>query len=165
MPVTTRTVEGATSLPLSTLASVEGDTESREYSVKVTALADDGRFLSESEHAFDGGSFTLTDGHRLLKENMAALLGKGRSPEDVQRMFKNDERLDAVVVLVREGMLDAAEPLLAKIDVASPGRISAVTGYLRASQGRCDAATALLNQAKGEGGLTCVPAEYWAACR
>ncbi len=80
-------------------------------------------------------------------------------------MLKNEERLDAVVVLVREGMLDAAEPLLTKIDVASPGRKAAVTGFLRASQNRCEEATALLTQAKGEGGSNCVPAEYWAECR
>lgn len=161
--VVTRTVEDAR-LPLSGLASVTGDTVSREYSVKVTALDANGGFLSETQHAFDGGSFTLTDGRRLLKEGMAVLLGAGRSPEDIQHLLKNDERLDAVVVLVREGMLDAAESMLAKIDTASPGRIAAVTGYLRATQGRCDAATALFKQARDQGGQVCVASEYWAGC-
>jgi len=89
----------------------------------------------------------------------------GTTAEDIEKMLANDKRLDAVAVLIEEGMLDAAEPLLARIDMAPAGRKEAVTGFLRASQGRCEEATALLEQANAQGGSLCVPAAYWAGCR
>lgn len=164
-PVASKTVTRATELPLSALPTLPGDTKSREYSVEVTALAEDGAFLTVSEHAFHGASFTLTDGHRFIEGELKNRLGAGASVDDLQQVLANDKRLDAVVVLIQDGMLDTAEPLLAKVDMASTGRKAAVAGYLRASQGRCEEAAALLNQAMAEGGSVCVPAAYWAGCR
>lgn len=165
VPVVRQVVTGTTELPLSSLTTLPDDTTQREYAVEVIAMTEDGTFLSENRQAYQGASFTLTDGHRLLADDKQRLLEAGMSAEDMHKMLKNDARLDAVVLLIREDMLAPAEVLLDKIDIAPAGRKLAVTGFLRARQERCQEATQLLDQAKGEGGLVCVPEEYWAGCK
>ena len=164
-PVVREVVSGAVLLPLANLATVTDDTAVREYAVEVIAMREDGTFLSETRQTHLRPSFRFSDGRRLLGNDKRRLLEQGTSPSDIQALFKNDARLDAAVILIREDMLAPAETLLDKIDTASPGRKLAVTGYLRARQARCDEAASLLTQAKAEGGSLCVPAEYWAGCR
>ncbi len=164
-PVVRKVVTGATELPLAGLAAVPDDAAAHEYAVEVIAMRADGSFLSENRQSYRGATFTLADGNRLLADDKQRLLEQGTSVDDIQAMFKNDARLDAVVILIREDLLAPAETLLDKVGIASPGRKLAVTGFLRARQARCDDAQALLTQAKTEGGSLCVPAEYWAGCR
>ncbi len=116
-----RRIDAAAQLRLSELATETGDDKEREYAVEVYAFSEDGTFLSRSGPAFDGFNFTLTDGHRIIHEESMSGNGEGPSIEDLEKQFAERRRLEAVVVLIREDMLDAAGRLLAKVEDARPG--------------------------------------------
>ena len=159
-PVATRRVRAKTELALADVRAVPGAASGQEYQVTVAAFAADGSFLSESEAHRDGQSFTLTDVQMLADDSLVSVSSDLHLGEVVQ----NRKRLDAVQVLIEEGLLVEAERTLAKVHGATPsGNKEALTGYLRARQGRCAEATKLFDQAVATAGKTCVP-ESWRAC-
>jgi len=83
---------------------------------------------------------------------------------NVGEMMQNRKRLDAVQVLIEAGLLAEAEKILATVRGATEnGNKEALTGYLRARQGRCVEAAKLFDQATAAAGKTCVP-ESWRTC-
>jgi len=159
-PVATRRVRAKMELALADVRAVPGVASGQEYQVAVTAFAADGSFLSETEAHMDGQSFTLTDVQMLADDSLASVSSDLHLGEVVQ----NRKRLDAVQVLIEEGLLTEAERTLAKVHGATEnGNKEALTGYLRARQGRCAEATKLFDQAVAAAGKTCVP-ESWRTC-
>ena len=163
-PVAGKRVNGRTAYPISGFTTVRGDGKVREYRVEVFAFTDNGVFLSESE-SFKGSSFTLTGGQRVVGRLDLALLGGSVNADDLEQLYRNRKRLNAVVILIEENMLDAADRLLGQVEgPVPPGKRDSTTGYLRARQGRCKEANALFDKAISEGGAGCVPAAYRAGC-
>jgi hypothetical protein len=159
-PVATRRVRAKTELALADVRAVPGAVSGQEYQVTVAAFAADGGFLSETEAHADGQSFTLTDVQTLADDSLASVSSGLQLGEAIQ----NRKRLDAVQILIEEGLLVEAERTLAKVRGATvSGNKEALTGYLRARQGRCAEATKLFDQAVAAAGKTCVP-ERWRAC-
>ena len=159
--IASRRVSAKTELVLAELRAVPGTASGQEYQVTVAAFAADGSFLSETDAHRDRQSFTLTDVKMLVDEGMASVV----SATQMEEAILNQRRLDAVQVLIEEGLLVEAEKALAKVRGATtPGTKEALTGYLRARQGRCAEATKLFDQAVAIAGKTCVPAS-WRACK
>ena len=157
----TRRVSARTELALSDLRAVPGTASGQEYQVTVEAFASDGSFLSESESHWESQSFTLKDVKMLADDSLASV----SSASNLGEALQNRKRLDAVQVLIEEGLLAEAEKSLAKVRGATtPGTKDALTGYLRARQGRCAEATKLFDQAVATAGKTCVPAS-WRTCK
>ena len=156
-----RRVSAKTELTLADLRAVPGNASGHEYQVTVAAFATDGSFLSETESATDGQSFTLTDVQMLADDGLASV----SSASDLGEAIQNRKRLDAVQLLIEEGLLAEAEKTLAKVRGATtPGTKEALSGYLRARQGRCAEATKSFDQAVAVAGKTCVP-ESWRHCK
>lgn len=156
----TRRVSARTELALSDLRAVPGTASGQEYQVTVAAFASDGSFLSESESHWESQSFTLVDVKMLADDSLAS----ASLAADLGEAEQNRKRLDAVQVLIEEGLLAEAEKALTKVRGATtPGTKEALTGYLRARQGRCAEATKLFDQAVATAGKTCVP-KSWRAC-
>lgn len=163
--VTSRRLRDATQLALNTLKTMPGDGEEKEYQVAVQAFSKDGTFLSESEEHYEGHHFKLNGDLMLVMDRDRELLGDDLTPEALVRLRQNEKRLEAAVVLIKDGLLDEAERVLAKIEgQASVGRKKAVTGYLAARRSQCDRARKLLNGALTDAGTNCVPEYYWGAC-
>lgn len=80
-PVAERLLEGKTRLELTELPHVPSG-EQREYSVHVYAFAEDGTLVAESPGAFRSGTFVLTDGTALVKEEDFSPAVTVESPED-----------------------------------------------------------------------------------
>jgi putative flippase GtrA len=156
----TRRVPAKTELALADLRAVPGTASGQEYQVTVAAFAADGSFLSETAANMESHSFTLTDVKMLADDSLASVASAAQMAEAMQ----NRRRLDAVQVLIEEGLLAEAEKALARVRGATaPGNKEALTGYLRARQGRCAEATKLFDQAVATAGKTCVP-ESWRTC-
>jgi hypothetical protein len=156
----TRRVPAKTELALADLRAVPGTASGQEYQVTVAAFATDGSFLSETDANMESHSFTLTDVQMLADDSLASVTSASQMGEAMQ----NRRRLDAVQVLIEEGLLDEAEKALAKVRGATaPGNREALTGYLRSRQGRCAEAKKSFDQAVATAGKTCVP-ESWRAC-
>ena len=159
--IATRRVPAKTELALAELRAVPGAASGQEYQVTVAAFAADGSFLSETDAHRDRQSFTLTDVKMLVDDSLALVVTATQMAE----AMLNQRRLDAVQVLIEEGLLAEAEKALAKVRGATtPGTKEALTGYLRARQGRCAEATKLFDQAVATAGKTCVPAS-WRTCK
>jgi hypothetical protein len=159
-PVTSRRVRAKTELALADVRAVPGVASGQEYQVTVTAFAADGSYLSETDAYMDSQSFTLTDVKMLADDSLASMSSGLQLGEAMQ----NRKRLDAVQVLIDEGLLAEAEKALATVRGAiASGNKEALTGYLRARQGRCAEAAKLFDQATAAAGKTCVP-ESWRTC-
>ena len=159
-PVAVRRVRARTELALTDVRAVPGAASGQEYQVTVAAFAADGSFLSETDAHTDSQSFTLTDVKMLADDSLASV----SSGLQLGEVMQNRKRLDAVQVLIEEGLLAEAEKALVTVRGATaPGNKEALTGYLRARQGRCAEATKLFDQAVAAAGKTCVP-ESWRAC-
>jgi len=157
-PIVSRRVRAKTELALAEVQAVPGTASSKEYQVTVAAFAADGSFLSETESYPNGQSFTLTDVQALVDDRLAS------AGLNVGEMMQNRKRLDAVQVLIEAGLLAEAEKILATVRGATEnGNKEALTGYLRARQGRCVEAAKLFDQATAAAGKTCVP-ESWRTC-
>jgi len=158
--IVARRVPVKTELALADARAVPGVASGQEYQVTVAAFAADGSFLSETEAHSDRQSFTLTDVKMLADDSRALVSFELKLGEAMQ----NQKRLDAVQVLIDEGLLAEAERTLATVRGATEsGNKEALTGYLRARQGRCAEAAKLFDQAVAAAGKTCVP-ESWRAC-
>ncbi len=165
--VTSKRLRSATQLALNTLDTMPGDGQETEYQVTVRAFSKDGTFLSESERYYKGHYFKFNGDLMLVmdRDRDRELLGDELTPEAVARLRQDEERLEAAVVLIKDGLLEEAERVLAEIEgQASAGRKKAVTGYLAAQRGQCDRARKLLNDALADAGTNCVPDDYWGAC-
>jgi hypothetical protein len=87
------------------------------------------------------------------------------SLEKVQALRKNQDRLDAVALLIDEGLLDSADTLLQYVQGESePGRFEAVQGYLAVQRGDCALANKWFDKALGSAGQACVPERYRRGC-
>lgn len=161
-------VREATLLPLKTLDTVAYAGESGEYGVEILAFDAQGRLLSKSSRFRIGDhSFSLTDGRQIVDDSLtAAFSGDGPPDEDsIRELMFNRKRLDAAIVLLDEGLVDAAEQLLSRIDGQSePGRLQSVRGYLAASVGACDKARALFEEARLVNNGICIPDSHWREC-
>ncbi len=156
----TRRVPARTELALADLRAVPGAASGQEYQVTVATFAADGSFLSETSANMESHSFTLTDVQMLADDSLASVV----SAEQMAEATQNRRRLDAVQVLIEEGLLTEADKALAKVRGATaPGSKEALAGYLRSRQGRCAEATKLFDHAVATAGKTCVP-ESWRTC-
>ncbi len=163
--VTTKLLAGATQFALAGLTAVPGE-EEQEYRAAVTAFAKDGSFLSESQGRFDRLTFVLSDKQRLVRDEEQAALNKSLNADAVQELRANNRRIEAVEVLVQDGLFREAEKALEKIKGrVDPGKKTAVFGYLLAKRGRCPEANRLFAKAQSEAGRNCVPDYYRAACK
>lgn len=162
-PVTKR-LTGSTRFPLAKLAAAPGDKE-EEYEVKVTAFAKDGTLLSKSSEHFEGNTFVLTDKQQLATDAERKFVRGGLSANELQEIRANNRRIDAIEVLLKDGMVNEAERLLRKVDGAvDPGKKMAISGYVMAKRRRCAEANKLFTRALSEGGRPCVPDYYRAGC-
>lgn len=163
-PVTAKPIKDSTRFALASLAAVPGD-EEKEYQASVLAFAKDGTFLSESSARFDDLTFVLTDKRQLVRDEERAFASGNLTTEELQKIRDNNRRIEAMEVLLKDGLLDEAEKVLAKIKgKVDPGKQAAIAGYLMAKRGRCDEAKRLFAKARSEGGSNCVPSYYRAAC-
>lgn len=158
-------VTGDTRFPLARLQALPSESGEKEYQASVLAFAQDGQFLSETAQPFQGHTFTLTDNKQFVRES-ERIPGSNRfSSEELEQMRDNNQRIDAVAVLLKNELPNEAERLLGKVrGKTDPGKKAAVTGYLMAVRGRCAEANRLFAQAQSEGGHTCVPQHYRAGC-
>lgn len=163
-PVTAKPIKESTRFALANIAAVPGD-EEKEYQASVLAFSKDGTFLSESSERFDELTFVLTDKQQLVRDEERAFASGNLTTEEFQQIRDNNRRIEAMEVLMKDGLLDEAEKVLGKIEgKVDPGKQAAIAGYLMAKRGRCDEAKRLFAKARSEGGSNCVPSYYWAAC-
>jgi hypothetical protein len=161
--VTTRRLKGITQFPLSKLESVANKEGEKEYQVSVWAFAKDGSFLSSSER-FRDSVFVLKD-KELVRDEERNLISGPLDAEKLEALRSNNKRIDAIEVLLKDGLLDEAGRLLGKIQgFTDPGKKKAITGYLLAKQGKCKEANRLFTEALSEASTTCVPEYYRAKC-
>ena len=163
--VTSTLVKGATRFPLTRLQTLPNDDVAKEYQVTILAFDKDKKFLSESQERFRGHAFMLSDKKQFVREAERIIGSENFSAEELQQAHDNNRRIDATVVLLKDGLDKEAERLLAKIQgKVDPGKKAAVTGYLMAVRGRCTEANRLFMQAQSEAGQGCVPDYYRGAC-
>jgi hypothetical protein len=109
-PVASRQFQGETSLALSTFRTEPGNQGIQEYQVEVCAFAAVGRLLSESRSYGTEASFELGAGLQIVDESNLDFAGDVRSLslKKIQTLRKNQDRLDAVALLIDQGLLDSA---------------------------------------------------------
>lgn len=163
--VATERVTGVTRLSLSEFDTIGGNQEKQEYLVVVYAFAEDRAFLSESEQYFEAGTFTLIDGNTFVSKDIRSAFSASLTADKMSEIRNNRSRLDAVEMLIKENMLDEAEELLGKVKGSTePGKKEAVTGFLMARKGNCDAAKALFEKARSQVCEPCIPEYYSEGC-
>lgn len=163
--VAAKKVAGDTRFPLARLQALPSREGEKEYQVSVSAFAKDGSLLSESNNRLDGRLFVLADAKQFLRDSDRIPGSDAFSARELEEAHDNNRRIEAVAVLLKDGLVGEAERLLGKVKgKTDPGKKAAVTGYLMASRGRCAEAKRLFAQALSEGGRTCVPQHYRAGC-
>jgi hypothetical protein len=161
--VTTRRLKGVTQFPLSKLESVENKEGEKEYQVSVWAFARDGTYLSSSEE-FRNSVFVLKD-KEFVREEERALIPGPLDAKKLETLRANNDRIEAIEVLLKDDLVGEAERLLGKIQGATDlGKKKSITGYLLAKQGKCQEANRLFADALSEAGTNCVPVYYRAKC-
>ena len=160
-PIVHKRVDNASVMALSELPHVESDGSSNEYAIGIRAYAQDGTFLSETEHGFS--TFSLTDNHILVKYDQSDEITFNQ--DDVERAFQAQKTLDAAALLIKKEMFDEAHLLLEQPDASvSPERLAMMNGYLYAAQGRCEEADKYFEEALSRG-QKCIPEKYRKGCR
>ena len=163
-PVVKRRVVDATQLPLSSLTTVTQPGEKLEYEIKVFAFDENNNFLSDSEITFENPTIVLAGNKALVDDAMTELLAQP-SAKDLNEMYKNENRLDAVKILIQEKLYKEAEALLKKVQgKTKPGAKEAMTGYLLAEQNQCAEAEKYFEKAKQASTNACVPDCYRKNC-
>jgi len=162
MSVARKVVKGASQIPLSHFTTVEDDV-SNEYSIRVTAFAEDGSFLSHSDDFPSSGfTFKLSEQRAFVDEKFLPSALGIPTKEQLELSMQNRKKFNAIELLISEKMYKPAKLLLDGIDEksAQPGRKAAIMGYWFANQGQCDEAVRYFNQAREEGGELCIASDY-----
>jgi len=154
--VVERKVVGRSSLPLAEIPAVKSDGSAPEYSVSVTAFAEDDSYLTESAGSFEGGTFVLADNLALAEDAYRAGDGRAFSAEDYFQRRNDKQRLEVSHGLIKEERYELASDLLATVSALSrTGEWHALQGQMLAKQGRCAEAKALLDKAEAFGDCDC----------
>jgi len=163
-PVVKRRIVDSTQLPLSSLTTVTQPGEKLEYEIKVFAFDDNNNFLSDSEVSFENPTIVLADNKVLVDDAMTEILAQP-SAKDLDELYKNEDRLDAVKLLIQEKLYKEAKVLLDKVQgKTKPGAKDAMTGYLLAEQNQCAEADKYFEKAKQASPNACVPDCYRKNC-
>lgn len=161
MPVIRKKVTGTTSFPLSQLAHARDAAAKEEYAVTVEAYGANGEFLSGSQ-SFDG-TFTLTDGNALMKDEHGVYGSAGQ--DVIDSVYREKKILDSVETMIKEKMYVQAEAMLTKVSVNDlQGKKHLMEGYLFASRGDCKKAKASFEEARKKS-EDCIPEEYQGKCK
>lgn len=166
-PIVARNVMEATQYSLVNLPSIDDEKEEHEYSVSVFVFDENGAFLSESDRWSQNSVFKIANNTKLVPDDIVDILSTGSLPdkEEMLKVFDNRKRLSAVEVLIENGLLDAGESMLDKIDgPTDPGKLEALRGYLHAERNQCEEANRWFDKAVASGGKTCISSRYRSGC-
>ena len=161
-------VTDATTLPLAELATFQSGEQRSDYLVTVQALGEDDTLLSSSVADWQRHGFYLAAGRKLVGQLAEPGEGAGveRATADLLAVERNEQRLQAVVALLHDGLQAEAGLLLQRVQGATlPGHLEAVQGYYLASSGQCAEAAAQFGKARERNKSLEVPASYWGGCR
>lgn len=169
--VASRTLHDTTAIPLSSFEhrKTKGN-ESTEYAAEIYAFSGDGSLVSEFTDTFQGGTFFLSDGNILVKEELDDLFGLSAMPDDefeetMNALARNQQRADAVSTLIADDMLDEAAALLDLLESEyAKGRKEVLAGYIYAIKGECDRSAEMFAKAESINPNVCIPDNYRAPC-
>jgi hypothetical protein len=160
-------VKNASQISLNEFETVESDI-STEYTVRVVAFTDNGEYLSQTDSfPSTSGTFTLSEQRIFIDEIFSPSALGIPAKEQIEVLMKNRKKFTAIELLISENMYAPAKSLLDSIDnkSAQPGRKASLMGYWYASQGHCDEANRFFEQAREEGGDSCISSDYLQGCR
>jgi hypothetical protein len=163
-----------TTLPLKSLKYAEGPEQEQnpEYAVEIYAFAADGTLIGEFTDTYQGGTFLLADGNMIIEDRLDDLYGLSsiedmeEFQQEMENISKNEQRADAVPVLIQNNMPAEARKLLDLMDSEySQGRKEVLTGYLLALDGECAKAEVMFDKAAAINPDVCIPDAYRAECK
>ncbi len=163
--VASRVVVGESQLDLMALEHVASGGSKEEYQVEVFGFDSEGRFINSTEGSYRTASFTLTDTVLVGDKERSRMTGS-LSSANFARYRKDKQRLEAVELLIEDGMLDAAEALLKRVESGSrPELQKALLGYLLAKRGDCAGAERLFSEVGGDEECRCKVEIFREVCR
>lgn len=166
-PMAIKKITNATQFALADLKTTKHDGDPLEYQVQLYAFDKNNNYLTESPSFTRHSTFVLADGKRIIDKEAQniSLSSSGYNKSEIEEVFDNKKRLDAVKLLIKEKLFLEAEALLKKVKgKTTPGEKEAITGYLLAEQNRCDEAEKYFALAKKASPSGCMPDCYRKNC-